>query len=116
MISLALRVHDMPAMIGFYGELLGITFEAAPFEGVEVMESRTGAFVLRFAALREEEDFDGFPVHQPGFAVDDVARAIRVAVAHGGEVEGEPIRSDGEIVLAALRDPDGNTLEVRLRR
>ena len=57
-------------------------------------------------------EFDEFPIHQPGFSVPDVERVIALAEALGGRVEGEPEREGGVIVRGAVRDPDGNTIEL----
>lgn len=51
------------------------------------------------------------PVHQPGFEVPDVARAVAIAVRHGGRVQDAPVDRDGR-VHASIRDPDGNTIEL----
>lgn len=51
------------------------------------------------------------PVHQLGFRVPDVKAVIALATQHGGRQEGEMIR-DGDKIQAAIRDPDGNTIEL----
>jgi hypothetical protein len=44
-----------------------------------------------------------------------VKRVIAIAVPHGGRQEGE-LATDGGRVHAAVRDPDGDTLELSGRR
>jgi catechol 2,3-dioxygenase-like lactoylglutathione lyase family enzyme len=61
---------------------------------------------------------DGVPhslVHQLRFVVDDLDHVIQAALRHGGEVESEARQVDGGRA-AAVRDRDGNTLEVVQRR
>jgi catechol 2,3-dioxygenase-like lactoylglutathione lyase family enzyme len=50
-------------------------------------------------------------VHQLGFVVPDVEAVIALALQHGGREEGKLIRKEGRIE-AAVRDPDGNTIEL----
>jgi catechol 2,3-dioxygenase-like lactoylglutathione lyase family enzyme len=50
-------------------------------------------------------------VHQPGFDVPDVGRVVEIALRHGGRVQDAPAR-EGDGVHAAVRDPDGNTIEL----
>jgi catechol 2,3-dioxygenase-like lactoylglutathione lyase family enzyme len=61
--------------------------------------------------IRDEADFENFPVHQVGFTVADVEAVIALALQHGGREEGRVIRK-GEKTEAAVRDPDGNTIEL----
>ncbi len=44
------------------------------------------------------------------FEVEDLQSVLRAAVENGGELLGEPDDGDGE-VRAAVRDPDGNSIE-----
>ena len=66
---------------------------------------------MKLVPLRNRADFEGFPLHQPGFTVADVDVVIAIAKKHGGKVEGEVRRQAGR-VHAAVRDPDGNTIEL----
>jgi len=66
---------------------------------------------LKFVPIRDDADFAGYPVHQPGFIISDVEAVLALALQYGGQKEGEIIRSGGK-VQAAVRDPDGNTIEL----
>ena len=50
-------------------------------------------------------------VEQLGFAVADVHAVVAIAIKHGGRLEGD-IQRQNERVRAAIRDPDGNTIEI----
>ena len=66
---------------------------------------------LKFVPIRESDDFRNFPIHQPGFIVPDVEAVIAIAIKHGGRQEGQTLRAEGK-TQAAVRDPDGNTIEL----
>jgi predicted enzyme related to lactoylglutathione lyase len=113
--TVAFRVHEMREMAAFYAEAFGAQFrtvETGPFY------SRFGevrGLTLKFVPIRSEADFEDFPVHQLGFEVDDVDAVIAAATRHGGRVQNSPQRTEGR-VHAAIRDPDGNTIELYGRR
>jgi len=109
--SFALRVHDMDAMVAFYGEAFGLQFRAVETQGLDSRFATKGALTFKFVPLRESEDFEEFPSHQIGFKVDDVEGVIALAVRHGGRQEGELATVDGKL-HGAVRDPDGNTVEL----
>ncbi|MDJ0974647.1 MAG: VOC family protein [Planctomycetota bacterium] len=109
--SVAVQVHDMERMTAFYAEAFGAVFEPVDTMGLASQFGRVGDLLLKFVPLRAAADFEGFPSHQLGFRVDDVDRVVALATKHGGRLEGELVREAGR-VQGALRDPDGNTLEV----
>jgi catechol 2,3-dioxygenase-like lactoylglutathione lyase family enzyme len=109
--TVAYRVHRMPAMVAFYTEAFGARFAEVNANGIRSQFGVVGPLTLKFVPIRDTVDFDGFPVHQLGFEVADVGSVIRIAQRHGGRVQ-DPPRPDGGRMHAALRDPDGNTLEV----
>jgi catechol 2,3-dioxygenase-like lactoylglutathione lyase family enzyme len=43
--------------------------------------------------------------------VTDVEAVIDLALKHGGRQEGQTVRAEGK-TQAAVRDPDGNTIEL----
>ena len=110
--SLAFRVHRMAEMERFYSEAFGLTFADVRTRPITSRFAEQNGLTVKFVPIRDGVDFSGFPVHQPGLAVPDVERVMALAVAHGGRVEGEPEREDGVVVRAAVRDPDGNTIEI----
>ena len=113
--TLAYRVHRMDAMVAFYSEALGVRFSPVQTRSVTSQFGRMGRVTLKFVPIREGVDFDGFTVHQPGFEVADVQPVIAAALKHGGRLQNAPSRQDGR-VHAAIRDPDGNTVELYGRR
>lgn len=109
--TIAIQVHDLQAMTEFYAAAFGAEFRPVTTMGLDSQFGRVGAIELKLVPLRAAPDFEGYPSHQLGFAVDDVERVIGLATKHGGRQEGE-IRTEGGRVHAAVRDPDGNTLEL----
>lgn len=109
--TIAVQVHHMDAMVAFYAEAFGFRFRPAATGGLASQFGRRGALTLKFVPLRDAPDFDGYPSHQLGFSVENVDAVLALAERHGGRREGEVIRSGGS-VHAAVRDPDGNTLEI----
>lgn len=109
--SLALRVHNMDAMLAFYSEAFHVQFREVDTYGIRSQFGEVNGITLKFVPIRDEADFKGYPIHQPGFVVADVEAVIALAIQHGGRQEGQTIRVDGK-VQAAIRDPDGNTIEL----
>jgi catechol 2,3-dioxygenase-like lactoylglutathione lyase family enzyme len=109
--TLAYRVHDMDRMVAFYSEAFGVRFRTVQTGPFASRFAELGGMTLKFVPIREAADFTGFPVHQPGFTVPDVGAVIAVAERHGGRVQDAPARRNGRL-QAAIRDPDGNTVEL----
>lgn len=109
--SIAIRVHNVDAMTGFYSEAFGISFRDVDTFGMTSKFGEIGSVTLKLVPIRDETDFEGYPVHQLGLCSVDVERLVEIAVKHGGRLEGEIVR-DGTKISAAIRDPDGNTLEL----
>lgn len=102
--SLAIKCFHLEAMLAFYAEALGAEFQQVDV-GVPDMRCFFGAgagVTLKLVSGRESADFEGYPIHQLGFRVDDVERVALAAERHGGKREGP----------GCVRDPDGNTLEL----
>jgi predicted enzyme related to lactoylglutathione lyase len=101
----------MEAMLNFYSEAFQVRFREVDTYGIRSQFGEVKEITLKFVPIRDDTDFDGYPVHQPGFFVADVGAVVALAVKHGGRQEGQTIRSNGRIE-AAVRDPDGNTIEL----
>jgi predicted enzyme related to lactoylglutathione lyase len=109
--SIAMRVSRMDAMLAFYSEAFGIRFQEVIIGPFKSQFGELDGLTLKFVPIRDEVDFDGYAVHQLGFSVQDVEHVIALAIRHGGRREGDVIVND-EGVNAAVRDPDGNTIEL----
>lgn len=109
--SIAFRVHNLDAMLAFYSEAFQVEFQEVDTYGIRSQFGDVDGVTLKFVPIRESDDFKNFPIHQPGFIVPDVEAVIAIAVKHGGRQEGQTLRADGR-VQAAVRDPDGNTIEL----
>ena len=82
---------EIGGMVCWFGEAAGLTLKLVP--------------------LRADTDFEGYPVHQLGFEVDDVNVVIAAANRHGGRQDGATSHQGG-LAYAVVRDPDGNTIEL----
>jgi len=109
--SIAIRVADMTSMVAFYSEAFQIEFQEVSTYGIRSQFGELNGITLKFVPIRDEADFQGYPVHQPGFIVVNVEDVVKIAIKHGGRQEGRTLKSGGKI-QAAIRDPDGNTIEL----
>jgi catechol 2,3-dioxygenase-like lactoylglutathione lyase family enzyme len=109
--SIAMRVANLEAMLNFYSQAFGVKFHEVDTYGIHSQFGELDGITLKFVPIRDEADFKNFPVHQLGFTVADVEAVIALALQHGGREEGKVIRK-GERTEAAVRDPDGNTIEL----
>jgi predicted enzyme related to lactoylglutathione lyase len=109
--TLALRVHNMATMTTFYEEAFQVQFKEVNTSGFASKFGDLNGIILKFVPIRDEVDFENYPIHQLGFTVSDVERTIEIAIKHGGRQEGSLTHKDGG-VQGAVRDPDGNTIEL----
>jgi predicted enzyme related to lactoylglutathione lyase len=109
--SIAIRVANMDAMLAFYSEAFHVRFREVDTYGIRSQFGEMNGITLKFVPIRDETDFIGYPIHQPGFVVPDVEAVIALALKHGGRQEGRTIQVSGK-TQAAIRDPDGNTIEL----
>jgi predicted enzyme related to lactoylglutathione lyase len=101
----------MASMTAFYHEALGIEFRTVDTFGLESKFGEFKGLTLKFVPIRDDVDFENYPIHQLGFKVPDIRAVIEVAIKHGGRAEGEIMEKDGKS-QSAVRDPDGNTIEL----
>ena len=109
--TVALRVHRMEAMLAFYTQAFGVQFQPVDTSGLPSQFGELRGLTIKFVPLRDSVEFDDYPSHQLGFEVDDVARVIALAQELGGRQEGDIRLQDGR-AHGAVRDPDGNTIEL----
>ena len=109
--SIAIRVANLDAMLAFYSEAFQVQVREVDTYGIRSQFGELNGITLKFVPIRDDADFKGFPIHQPGFVVADVEAVIAVALKHGGRQEGQTLQIDGT-KQAAIRDPDGNTIEL----
>jgi catechol 2,3-dioxygenase-like lactoylglutathione lyase family enzyme len=109
--SVAMRVANLQAMLNFYSRAFGVQFHAVDTYGIRSQFGNVNGITLKFVPIRDEADFDNYPVHQLGFVVSNVEAVIALALQHGGREEGKVLRHEGK-TQAAVRDPDGNTIEL----
>ena len=109
--SVAMRVYNMEAMLRFYSEAFQVQFREVDTYGIQSQFGELNGITLKFVPIRDSADFKEFPVHQLGLTVSDVEGVIALALQHGGRQEGQIMRAEGR-TQAAVRDPDGNTIEL----
>ena len=110
--SIAVRVHRMDAMAAFYAGAFGVRFTPVQTGPITSRRGQLGPLTLTFVPIRDGVDFEGFPVHQLGLDVGaGLPRILELVATHGGAVLDPPRQVDGR-THAAVRDPDGNTLEL----
>ena len=109
--SVALRVHHTEAMLAFYRDAFGVTFREVDTFGIPSHFGTLSGMTLKLVPIRESADFEGYPDYQLGIEVSDLAAVLQVATRYGGRQEGE-LRSEDGLLHGAVRDPDGNTLEL----
>lgn len=109
--SVAIRIANVEAMLDFYSQAFGAEFHEVPTYGIRSHFAEVQGITLKFVPIRDEADFRNFPIHQLGFIVPDVEAVIELALQYGGRQEGKLIRHEGKL-QAAVRDPDGNTIEL----
>jgi len=105
----------MEAMEGFYSEAFGYDFRDEPAGPYLCRFGELGDTTLKLVPIRESVDFESYPVHQPGYDVADVEAVVAIALRWGGRPEGDLVCERGVAVAAAVRDPDGNTVELYRR-
>lgn len=113
--TVAVRVLRMDAMLAFYEQAFGVAFRPVDTSGLASWFGELGPITLKFVPLRGSVDFAGFGTHRLGVEVRHVAAVIEIAARHGGRQEG-PVRRENGRAHAAVRDPDGNTIELYERR
>jgi catechol 2,3-dioxygenase-like lactoylglutathione lyase family enzyme len=109
--SIAMRTYHSEAMINFYSEAFGMQFIPVETGPITSQFAELQGITLKFIPIRDGADFFDYPVHQLGFWVPDIERALAIAIKYGGKKEGKiSYRESG--AHAAVRDPDGNTIEL----
>jgi len=111
LVSVAIRVYRMEAMVDFYQEAFGVSFEPRRVGDLEVQFGFLGDLMIKLVPLAAEQDADEFPAHQLGFDVEDLDAVLELALKYGGSILQEPV-SRMDQWHAAIRDPDGNSLEL----
>ena len=109
--SIALRVCNMDAMLDFYSRAFHVQFREVDTYGISSQFGELDGVTLKFVPIRASEDFENYPIHQLGFFVADLESVINLALQHGGRQESGIIRN-GDELQAAIRDPDGNSIEL----
>jgi catechol 2,3-dioxygenase-like lactoylglutathione lyase family enzyme len=79
--------------------------------GIRSQFGEVNGITLKMVPIRDSADFDEYPIHQLGFNVPEIEAVLDLARKHGGRPDGDILR-DGNTTQAAVRDPDGNSIEL----
>ena len=110
-----LAATNMPAMTRFYNAVFGAGLRETAIGGV-AMQSGTLAGLELLLCPNEVAKVDAaLNRHMLRIVVDALDPVIVRVRENGGSVDAPPTVSDG-IRLLAVRDPDGNTIELAERR
>ena len=117
LVRIVLAARDTGACARFYTALLGVEFTAAPMGDLQFFDGRLGALAIRIfpASVAGIEAKDNR--HQLGFRVPDLRGALARALAAGGTMDpGWEVQTLPNGLTVALRDPDGNSIELFQRK
>jgi hypothetical protein len=78
--SIAIRVSNVEAMVAFYSEAFQVQFREVDTYGIRSQFGDVDGITLKLVPIRDDSDFKGYPVHQPGFVVPDVEAVIDLAI------------------------------------
>jgi len=110
---IVLAARDTDACARFYTAMLGMEFKAAPMGDLRFYDGRLGTLAIRIfpASIAGIEAKDNR--QQLGFRVTDVRATLARALAAGGTMDpGWEVISTPNGPTVALRDPDGNSVEL----
>lgn len=108
-----LAARDTEGCARFYTALLGMEFKAAPVGDLRFFDGRVGTLSMRIfpasiAGIEAKENR-----HQLGFRVVDLRATLARALAAGGTMDpGWEVIATPKGATVALRDPDGNSVEL----
>jgi predicted enzyme related to lactoylglutathione lyase len=111
LIDLTLAATDMPGMVAFYNALFHADLQPMAAYGTTLYRGRLSGLGLllcpnEIAGVQAEQSR-----HQLRFRVAQFQQVLAQAQAAGGTLRGEVLGEVGKR-LAAVVDPDGNTLEL----
>lgn len=109
--KITLAVDNMAAMRNFYGGALGVSFVAVEMYGRQLYQSKSGSIEILLCPKDLAQVTADHNTVQLRFVVPKLTRAYESALKNGG-VPLTPPQQVGGTLQAALRDPDGNSLEL----
>jgi lactoylglutathione lyase len=119
-----LYTRDLPAAVAFYGGLLGFTetFRAPSAEHPDHVELRLDGVTVALSTAEAAERVHGLPAApgSHGFQIvlwaDDVDTAYDALVAAGAPSVAPPHDAGNDNRNAVVTDPDGNLVELVMKR
>lgn len=108
--KLTIAVDDMMAMKNFYSGTFQIEFTAVELFGNTLYQGSKDSLTILLCPKTLAGVEADINTIQPRFVVKDVAATFRQAVESGGKSLTEVQAHDGE-KIAAVRDPDNNSVE-----
>lgn len=109
--KVTIAVRDMAGMVAFYGAVLGVSFEERELAGHALQAATAGGVEFLLCPAELAGVAADVNTVQLRLLVEDVAAAYGAGLMAGGESLAEPELREGR-PSAALRDLDGNSLEL----
>lgn len=111
-----IAVHHFDAMRAFYAAIFREEWEEVELApGIRILRMSLAGMTIQLCAASVAGVTAADFRHQLRFTVADLQAAIATGLAHGGQLHSEPVET-ADMRFAALRDPDGNTLELEENR
>ena len=111
-----IAVHHFDAMRAFYAAIFGMDWEEVELApGICILRLSLSGMTIQLCAASVAGVTAADFRHQLRFTVADLGAAIAAGEAHGGQLHSEPVETT-DMRFAAMRDPDGNTLELEEKR
>lgn len=109
--QITLAAFDVHEMVHFYSAVFDCDFQEFEAFGAKLYKGSLADFDLlicpnRIAGIQAEQNR-----HQLKFSVRNIVRTMEFALEAGGTVLNEITEDHQGFRIAAVRDPDGNTLE-----
>ena len=106
-----LGATNVPAMTRFYNEVFAAGLRPSPVGGVTMQLGTLAGLELLLCPNEVAKVDAALNRHMLRIVVGDVADVVERVRRSGGTVDGPPAIVEGRR-LAAVRDPDGNTIEL----
>jgi predicted enzyme related to lactoylglutathione lyase len=109
--KITIAVGRMDEMVEFYEKVFGISFRAFEAFGGQLNTAKMGSMELLLCPKKIAQVEADINTIQLRFVVADVVQSLKDGLKSGGKQLSDVQEQDG-MLLAALRDPDRNSLEL----
>lgn len=113
--KITVAVDKMEDMVAFYGSLFNTSFQDLDLYGEKLFAGKIGDIEVLFCPKHIAGVDARINTIQLRFVIEDVEKALKVGLEKGGTLITDVQELDGH-THASLRDPDGNSLEIKQNR